>query len=73
MAKRVINSILGDGFMDEQTVDMKHVVEKESTSSNPILLCSAPGFDPSFKVEQLAKEMGIRLTSVAIGSAEGFE
>lgn len=49
------------------------MADKESSSKTPILLCSAPGFDPSFKVEQLAKEVGIRLTSVAIGSAEGFD
>lgn len=51
MMKRLINFILGDGFLEGQTVDMKHVVEKESASKTPILLCSAPGFDPSFKVE----------------------
>jgi len=52
---------------------MKMVVEKEATNKIPILLCSAPGFDPSFKVEQLSKELGVRLTSVAIGSAKGFD
>ncbi|CAD8134930.1 unnamed protein product [Paramecium octaurelia] len=73
IARKLINQILGDGFMDEQTVDMKLVVEKEASNKIPILLCSAPGFDPSFKVEQLSREMGIKLTSVAIGSAEGFD
>lgn len=37
------------------------------------MLCSAPGFDPSFKVELLAKELNIKLISVALGSAEGFD
>jgi dynein heavy chain 1 len=37
--------------MDEMPIDMKWVVEKETTSRTPVLLCSAPGFDPSFKVE----------------------
>ena len=59
--------------MDEVPVDMRGVVEKETTSRTPILLCSAPGFDPSFKVEQLSKEMSVKLVAVAIGSAEGFE
>jgi dynein heavy chain 1 len=59
--------------MDDLPVDMKWVADRESTSRTPILLCSAPGFDPSFKVEQLSKEVGIRLVAVAIGSAEGFE
>ena len=51
---------------------MKEVVSVESNCKSPILLCSAPGFDPSYKVESLAKEMGVKLLVVAIGSAEGF-
>lgn len=30
---------------------MKNAIEREVTSRTPVLLCSAPGFDPSFKVE----------------------
>lgn len=48
-------------------------MEKDTSSKSPILLCSAPGFDPSYKVDALAKEMGIRHISVAIGSQEGFD
>jgi dynein heavy chain 1 len=59
--------------MDETPIDMNFVVEKESSAKSPILLCSAPGFDASFKVENLAKEQNKKLASVAIGSAEGFE
>jgi dynein heavy chain 1 len=52
---------------------LKEIVENDSNAKSPILLCSAPGFDPSFKVESLAKEQNIKLISVALGSAEGFE
>lgn len=52
---------------------MRAVIEKESSAKSPILMCSAPGFDPSYKVDALAKEMGIRTISVAIGSQEGFD
>jgi len=41
-------------------------------SKEPILLSSAPGYDPSFKVESLSKELNSKMISVAIGSAEGF-
>jgi dynein heavy chain 1 len=51
---------------------MRNAIEKEVTAKTPVLLCSAPGFDPSFKVEQVAKEANAKLLSVAIGSAEGF-
>jgi dynein heavy chain 1 len=47
---------------------MGNIVDNESSSKTPILLCSAPGFDPSFKVEMLAKERSINLIGVAIGS-----
>jgi len=47
---------------------MKNVVEQDSNEKSPILMCSAPGFDPSFKVEQLSKECNVKLLSVALGS-----
>ena len=59
--------------MNERPVDMKHVVEKESSSRSPILMCSAPGFDASHKVDSLAKELNKKYSSVAIGSQEGFD
>jgi len=40
---------------------MSHAVDNESSAKTPILLCSAPGFDPSFKVEMLAKDRNVRL------------
>lgn len=49
------------------------MVSKESNSKTPILLCSAPGFDASYKVDSLAKEINKKYTAVALGSAEGFE
>lgn len=64
---------MGDKFMDDIQIDMRAVFEKESNCKSPILMCSAPGFDPSYKVDVLAKEMGVRTISVAIGSQEGFD
>jgi len=51
IAVRIVEKILGKKFMEDVPIDMKHVVEKESSAHSPILMCSAPGFDPSFKVE----------------------
>ena len=72
-AQRLVREVLGNKFQEEIQIDMRQLVEKDSNSKSPILLCSAPGFDPSYKVEALAKEMGVRHISVAIGSQEGFE
>lgn len=52
---------------------MADIVDTESSAKTPILLCSAPGFDPSFKVESLSKERSVRLIGVAIGSQESLE
>mmetsp|Transcript_5164 Transcript_5164/g.2918 ORF Transcript_5164/g.2918 Transcript_5164/m.2918 type:complete len:96 (+) Transcript_5164:1864-2151(+) len=48
-------------------------VQQESKAHIPLLLCAAPGHDPSSKVDTLAKKLGRRYVSVAIGSAEGFD
>jgi len=58
--------------MKEIEVDMNHITKVEAAPKSPLLMCSSPGFDPSFRVEGLSKETGTRLISVAIGSAEGF-
>jgi len=38
-----------------------------------MLLCSITGYDASGKIEDYASEIGKQLSSIAIGSAEGFE
>ena len=35
-------------------------------------MCSVPGFDASGRVDDLATEINKQITSIAIGSAEGF-
>lgn len=55
---------------DMLTVDLSEIIA-ETNSKEPIILSSAPGFDPSFKVESIAAEGKLR--SVALGSAEGFD
>ena len=48
-------------------------MEKESTAKSPLLLVSAPGFDASYKVDMLAKNLNKKYTSVAIGSPEAYD
>ena len=47
--RRLATLVLGE--LDEGQVDMRAAIEREVTARTPVLLCSAPGFDPSFKVE----------------------
>lgn len=41
-------------------------------SNTPVLMCSVPGYDASGRVDDLAAELGKSITSIAMGSAEGF-
>jgi len=74
MMRRYILSILGDNFLyaAEQEMDMVSVVEKEIKAQTPMLLCSAPGYDVSSRVDDLVAMTNKQITSIALGSAEGF-
>ncbi|XP_025833356.1 dynein heavy chain, cytoplasmic [Agrilus planipennis] len=69
-----VTAVLGEEFMPsaEKELDLAQVVEKELRASTPALLCSVPGFDASGRVDDLAAELNKQISSIAIGSAEGF-
>jgi dynein heavy chain 1, cytosolic len=62
----------GDSFLWQGRDDL-HAVVSEVDSAVPLLICSAPGYDVSGRVEGMAKELGKDLSSVAMGSSEGFD
>uniref|UniRef100_A0A8C5Q446 AAA+ ATPase domain-containing protein n=1 Tax=Leptobrachium leishanense TaxID=445787 RepID=A0A8C5Q446_9ANUR len=74
MAHIFVSTILGDSFMSviDQPLDLAHIVDIEVKPSTPILMCSVPGYDASGRGEDLAAEQNTQITSIAIGSAEGF-
>jgi dynein heavy chain 1 len=65
---------MGENYLHatEQEMDMVHVVEHEIKSQTPMLLCSLPGYDVSGRVDDLVAETNNQITSIALGSAEGF-
>lgn len=69
-----VSTVLGEDFMPnaEKELDLAVVVEKQIRASVPALLCSVPGFDASSRVDDLAAELNKPISSIAIGSAEGF-
>lgn len=69
-----VQSVLGSTFTHEaeQELDLGKIVEEEVKGSTPVLMCSVPGFDASGRVDDLATELNKPITSIAIGSAEGF-
>jgi dynein heavy chain 1 len=64
--------VFGNDF-DWQGRDELHAVVEEIDSTSPLLICSAPGYDVSGRVESMARETGKELHSVAMGSSEGFD
>lgn len=69
-----VSAVLGENFMPnaEKELDLAAVVEKQLRANVPALLCSVPGFDASSRVDDLAAELNKHISSIAIGSAEGF-
>jgi dynein heavy chain 1 len=72
-AKRLIQTSLTEEASSQGPLDLGHFVEHEGTARSPLLLVSAPGYDASYLVDQLAKSQRKKYTSVAIGSPEAFE
>ena len=49
LAYHLIQTVLGPECRDDYTIDLKSAI-LSIKSKEPILLSSAPGFDPSFKI-----------------------
>lgn len=69
-AERFVTEVFGKELL-ETTGDLKQVVE-QIDSSTPIALASSPGFDASYKVENLVDQMRVNCSYIAMGSAEGL-
>ncbi|XP_044746185.1 dynein heavy chain, cytoplasmic isoform X2 [Coccinella septempunctata] len=69
-----VSAVLGEDFMPnaEKELDLSTCIDKEVRAGVPVLLCSVPGFDASGRVDDLAAELNKQISSIAIGSAEGF-
>ncbi|KAK5121795.1 hypothetical protein LTR85_004670 [Meristemomyces frigidus] len=67
--ERFINTVFGRSFLDVAE-DLGRIT-KQTVASSPIALCSSPGFDASYKVEQLVERSQASCASVAMGSNEG--
>ncbi|KAJ7171883.1 dynein heavy chain protein 1 [Mycena crocata] len=56
----------------EANFDLGEMVTDEVPAGTPLALVSVPGYDASYRVENLIKNTGARSSSVAMGSPEGF-
>lgn len=64
--------IFGNHTAPAASYDLKNIVDNETDALVPIALASVAGFDASYKVEALIHAKGVKCTSVAMGSQEGF-
>jgi dynein heavy chain 1, cytosolic len=56
----------------ESTFDLGAMVNDEVPASTPLSLVSVPGYDASYRVDNIVRNSGARCASVAMGSQEGF-
>ncbi|TGZ77375.1 dynein heavy chain [Ascodesmis nigricans] len=69
-AEKFVQEVFGKELLDTSG-DLKQIVSQVS-STTPIALASSPGFDASYKVENLVDQMRVHCTYIAMGSAEGL-
>ncbi|KZP00669.1 dynein heavy chain protein 1 [Calocera viscosa TUFC12733] len=67
-----VNIVFGTDLADESAYSLKAVVNDEVVAANPVAVVSVPGYDASYRVEDLARDTSAKLLSVAMGSQEGF-
>ena len=69
-----VSATLGTDFKwrDLAQIDLKQIIDTDSLSTVPIMLCSEMGQDASTRVDHLATMKGKMLLQVAMGSAEGY-
>lgn len=74
MSHIFVSKVMGENFMAiiDQPLDLANIVDSEVKPGTPVLMCSVPGYDASGLVRDLAAEQNKHITSVSIGSAEGF-
>ena len=68
-AEKFVAAVFGKAVL-ETTSDLQEVV-RQVTPRTPIALSSSPGFDASYKVENLVEKMKVQCSYVAMGSIEG--
>ncbi|XP_012938795.1 cytoplasmic dynein 1 heavy chain 1 [Aplysia californica] len=74
MARIFVEKVLGTEFVhvSAKEMDLAAICENEIKGATPVLMCSVTGYDASSRVDDLAAELNKSITSIAIGSAEGF-
>ena len=67
--ERFVTEVFGKGLLDASG-DLGDIV-KQVTAITPVALSSSPGFDASYKVDNLVEREGVTCSNIAMGSTEG--
>ncbi|KAL8276643.1 hypothetical protein RQP46_010992 [Phenoliferia psychrophenolica] len=59
-------------LLPEATYELGDMVANEVEAASPVCLCSVPGYDASYRVDNLVAAVKVKCASVAMGSQEGF-
>ncbi|KAJ3290947.1 hypothetical protein HK104_006430 [Borealophlyctis nickersoniae] len=71
-ANGFVEAVFGSGTLNLSDLNLRTIVLEEVKNSTPLAFCSVPGYDASYRVENFAADAKAKVTSVAMGSAEGF-
>jgi len=66
------NKAFGSDLTDQTEFDLLAMVKNEVGPANPVALASVPGYDASYRIDNLCRSAGATCVSVAMGSMEGF-
>ena len=71
-AHLLVTAVFDAQFMPngEKEMDLESIVANEVTSAHPVLMCSAPGYDASGRVEDLATQKNKSVVGIAIGMVD---
>lgn len=72
---KLVGRICGPDFLhipELSQSDMDRIVHHQITATVPIILIASPGFDPGAKIANLAQATNHHITSIAMGSEEGY-
>ncbi len=69
---KFVRNVFETDLAEVSSYELGNIVSDEVLPATPIALVSVPGYDASYRVENLTKNTGARSASVAMGSQEGF-
>jgi len=67
-----VDNVFEDNFFILPEFNFHTLVMEEIKANTPVALCSIPGYDASYRVDNLVADTQSHCKSVAMGSAEGF-